>query len=173
MDSTSRPLHSNVLESTYADSHGTSVSWLDHADKHKYPSALAWLGPLPREVAPQEPQVVVRDASLEHPQTQLISAEVTQPDAAPHTCGKGPCKFHATRRGCKEGDTCSYCHICPWTMRRRRGRVIFAHQGAVPQAPGWASSLTPIVSVATLPGANEVPHPVPGLFAAALCNDFL
>mmetsp|Transcript_101756 Transcript_101756/g.314037 ORF Transcript_101756/g.314037 Transcript_101756/m.314037 type:complete len:473 (+) Transcript_101756:39-1457(+) len=35
-----------------------------------------------------------------------------------------PCKFFATRRGCKDGMACSHCHACQWRscLRRTHGR---------------------------------------------------
>jgi len=31
----------------------------------------------------------------------------------PHRCAQ-PCKFFATKRGCKDGTQCTRCHVCPW-----------------------------------------------------------
>merc|ERR1719436_2337408 len=39
----------------------------------------------------------------------------------PHTCAV-PCKFFATRRGCKDGMACSHCHACHWRSCLRRTR---------------------------------------------------
>jgi len=36
----------------------------------------------------------------------------------PHSCG-GPCKFH-TQKKCKEGASCSRCHLCHWTRAGER-----------------------------------------------------
>ncbi|CAK0851560.1 unnamed protein product, partial [Prorocentrum cordatum] len=35
-----------------------------------------------------------------------------------------PCKFYATKRGCKDGQECSYCHACRWRscLRHRAPR---------------------------------------------------
>lgn len=37
----------------------------------------------------------------------------------PHSCAV-PCKFFATRRGCKDGMACSHCHACHWRSCLRR-----------------------------------------------------
>eukprot|EP00440_Ansanella_granifera_P035638 gb/GFBE01038659.1/.p1 GENE.gb/GFBE01038659.1/~~gb/GFBE01038659.1/.p1 ORF type:complete len:219 (+),score=14.70 gb/GFBE01038659.1/:1-657(+) len=35
----------------------------------------------------------------------------------PITCG-APCKYNGKRRGCKDGERCSFCHMCRWTRQR-------------------------------------------------------
>mmetsp|Transcript_14018 Transcript_14018/g.22052 ORF Transcript_14018/g.22052 Transcript_14018/m.22052 type:complete len:535 (-) Transcript_14018:157-1761(-) len=38
----------------------------------------------------------------------------------PTSCG-GACKFIKTQKGCKQGATCSRCHLCMWTRASERG----------------------------------------------------
>lgn len=40
----------------------------------------------------------------------------------PNSCAM-PCKFFATRRGCKDGMSCTHCHACHWRSCLRRTRV--------------------------------------------------
>lgn len=37
----------------------------------------------------------------------------------PHTCALG-CKYNSRAKGCKDGPTCKWCHLCHW---RRRGKA--------------------------------------------------
>lgn len=39
----------------------------------------------------------------------------------PHACAMA-CKFYATKRGCKDGEDCVHCHMCPWKRRYRTAR---------------------------------------------------
>lgn len=70
---------------------------------------LVWLQ-MKCSQAPEAPSV---------PAEALSCGTVGHPDS----CAV-PCKFFATRRGCKDGMACSHCHACQWRscLRRTHGR---------------------------------------------------
>mmetsp|Transcript_21968 Transcript_21968/g.51526 ORF Transcript_21968/g.51526 Transcript_21968/m.51526 type:complete len:244 (+) Transcript_21968:84-815(+) len=41
----------------------------------------------------------------------------------PYTCS-APCKYVRKSRGCKDGDLCSHCHLCPWKNVKAPGKEV-------------------------------------------------
>jgi len=42
----------------------------------------------------------------------------------PHTCKGLGCKFASKERGCKEGQDCTYCHLCPWRRSSEKAKRV-------------------------------------------------
>ncbi|CAK0851561.1 unnamed protein product, partial [Prorocentrum cordatum] len=69
------------------------------------------------------------DPAEGEPACQEGAGEAPPPTASrgsaghPEACAV-PCKFYATKRGCKDGQECSYCHACRWRscLRHRAPR---------------------------------------------------
>jgi len=90
-------------------------------------------GPINGGSKHQAPQGPIKHGSKDQaPQVGQSRAETTQKNLSveallvvpsfgsfghPHTCGK-PCKYFWKGKGCKDGSSCTWCHLCEWRRVR-------------------------------------------------------
>lgn len=132
--------------------------WVDVDDRLvTYAFDFAEQAPPCNGMPPWPVQVALQDVAAKFPQAQSVCADDSE-CAQPRKCGKGPCKFYATKRGCKDGSFCGHCHVCPWkmSMRRTRNRVTFASAGQGPKLPG-ESKVEPNEDICEAPGVPLAP----------------
>mmetsp|Transcript_8266 Transcript_8266/g.22742 ORF Transcript_8266/g.22742 Transcript_8266/m.22742 type:complete len:308 (-) Transcript_8266:8-931(-) len=75
---------------------------------------------------PQHLAVLLGSAPTESPSPALMAGKngetVVSAGSAGHPfCCARPCKYYSkSNRGCKDGERCTFCHLCPWTKKCRK-----------------------------------------------------
>lgn len=90
----------------------------------------------------------------------------------PHRCSQ-PCKFFWKRNGCKDGDQCDRCHLCPWSRNSERHESTNKEFGQNPMCTPCVAEVD--VSCGVAWGATgdvaRVEFSPPGMAAVALPSD--